>query len=143
MAFANVLRERANVGHERQVGDVLMNRRTSTGRPGFLGDGLDALAIAPHEGNLDTISRELDRRCVADSASGPGEQDEGHAMDSTCSARGTASQLTRLTATRPPLTSGPLATQQRGAQTCSPTQVLAVSRSVASMTPERFLCERS
>jgi hypothetical protein len=84
MALANVLRERANIGHEPQVGDVLVNRRTYTGRAGLCSNSLNALAIATYERKLDTLAGELDGSRATDPASGPGEQDKGHAADSTC-----------------------------------------------------------
>ena len=73
VALANLLRERANVGHQHQVGDVLVDRRAPAGRPGLPRDGCNALGVAADEGHLGAFFGELDRSGLADAARGAGE----------------------------------------------------------------------
>jgi hypothetical protein len=84
LAPAHLLGQRPHLGHQHQVGDVLMDRRTAAGRPGFQGDSLDALGVATGERNLGALPGKLDRGGASDAASGTSQQHERHVADSTC-----------------------------------------------------------
>ena len=83
VAPAHLLGERAHLGHQHQVGDVLVDRRAAAGRAGLHRDRLHALGVATDERELGAVAGELDRGGAADAAGGAGEQDERHGLDST------------------------------------------------------------
>ena len=66
VAVANLLREPADIGHQHQIGDVLMDGRSSDRRPGLLRDGSDALALATHNRHLCSLPSKVDRGGAAD-----------------------------------------------------------------------------
>ena len=78
VALARLHRERPHLGHQHQVGDVLVDRRAAAVRPRLPRELPHALGIATHERDLDAVARELDRGGAADTARGSGEQDECH-----------------------------------------------------------------
>ena len=83
VALADLVGQRPDVGHQRQVGHVPLDAPTATGRRGFFSDQPDALRIASHECDLGSSPREFDRSGPSDAASGPGEHDNGHTPDLT------------------------------------------------------------
>jgi hypothetical protein len=80
VAPADLLSQHPDVGHQRQIRDVLMDGRAATGRRGFLGNRFDALGLAAHERNFGPSPGELYRSSSPDAASGPRERDYGHGV---------------------------------------------------------------
>ena len=81
VARAHLLGERTNLGHQHQVGDVLVDGRATAARPGFPSEGLDTLGVAAYEGDLDAAAGNLDRGRATDTTSSSGEKDECQGAD--------------------------------------------------------------
>jgi len=78
VALADLGGQRPNVAHQREIGNVLMDRRASSSGLRLVRNVPDALRLAADECDLDTISSELDRGRTADSACGACEEYDGH-----------------------------------------------------------------
>jgi hypothetical protein len=70
---------RSDVGHQHQVGDVLVNWSASARRPGFCGDELHPPGLSADERDLDALRRDLDRGGLADAAGRARQEDQSHA----------------------------------------------------------------
>ena len=78
VALAQLAGQRAHLGHQRQVGDVLVDRRRRRAASRLARDCRDALRLAADERELGARAGELDRGGLADPARGSGEHDERH-----------------------------------------------------------------
>jgi hypothetical protein len=94
VASADVICQRLDVGHHRQIGDVTVDPPSATGRRGCLNDRPDALGLASHEYNFGPSPREFDRSGSPDAASRPSEHNDGHRAGRTCG-RGTGTLQNR------------------------------------------------
>jgi hypothetical protein len=83
IARTDLVGQPAHLGHQREIGDVLVHRGSCAGPPELIGDGLHTPGLAAHERHLGAVLRQLDRGRAADAAGRAGEQDECHLRDST------------------------------------------------------------
>ena len=83
VAALDLLGQGAHLGHQRQIGDVLVDGSAAAERLRLLRDRLHTLGLASDERELHPLARELQRGGAPDPACSSGEHDERHGPDST------------------------------------------------------------
>ena len=78
VCVAHLLGKSAHLGHQRQVGHVLVHRGPAFCRPRLASNLSHPVCVTPHQRHLRPLARELHRGSLADTACGSREQDQPH-----------------------------------------------------------------